>query len=157
MKPFKCEACDRTFGFKDGLHRHVAMVHFQARPFGCPFCSIKFKTKAHLSKHSLALHPEEHMRSSPNLRFVWKIRMTMFNKIFKILNNPHSAMFLFTPLMQRCRYWSNEVYKFWLIFFQTAILFYLDPYSKGKRGNLNFAISYYQWNVTTHFLLVLTW
>lgn len=59
LKPFKCSICGSTFGFKDGLERHIKMVHEQARPHICEHCSFKFKTKAHLKSHQLALHPEK--------------------------------------------------------------------------------------------------
>lgn len=49
-----------TFGFRDGLQRHMEMVHYQLRPYSCVHCGQKFKTKSHVLSHSFSLHPEKH-------------------------------------------------------------------------------------------------
>lgn len=59
-KPFRCDSCGISFGFRDGLQRHLTMVHEQVRPYACENCPLKFKTRAHLSKHLLAIHPERY-------------------------------------------------------------------------------------------------
>lgn len=64
LKPHKCDQCEASFGFKDGLRRHKQMIHDQTRPYPCSYCTMKFKTKAHVNKHSLAVHPEKHGGSS---------------------------------------------------------------------------------------------
>lgn len=57
-KPFSCESCGLSFGFRDGLQRHKEMVHSQLRPFICQFCEMKFKTKAHLTCHCFTIHAD---------------------------------------------------------------------------------------------------
>lgn len=59
--------CKKAFGFKDGLARHIRMVHQQDRPFQCPYCYQAFKTKSHLQTHCIGMHPESYRKDqAPN-------------------------------------------------------------------------------------------
>lgn len=56
MFPFHvaaCDQCHKVFAFRDGLVRHVRLVHDNVRDFHCqyPGCGQSFKQSAHLKKH----------------------------------------------------------------------------------------------------------
>nr|XP_061784580.1 zinc finger protein 135-like [Nerophis lumbriciformis] len=47
---FKCSLCDKTFGHKKNLGRHMR-YHTEEKPFMCAFCGKRFSQKAHLTGH----------------------------------------------------------------------------------------------------------
>eukprot|EP00171_Calliarthron_tuberculosum_P017718 IDg17718t1 len=69
LRPYACDMCDKKFGeksnltkqfaFRDGLMRHVRLVHMNERNFDCdvPGCSsFPFKQASHLKKHKISVH-----------------------------------------------------------------------------------------------------
>ena len=58
----QCTQCTAVFAFKDGLARHVKLVHDGVRQFRCkvPGCTFDaFKQAAHLKKNYSAVHKME--------------------------------------------------------------------------------------------------
>ncbi|CAB0030234.1 unnamed protein product, partial [Trichogramma brassicae] len=51
-KPFKCEICYQSFGYKARLNEHINSVHNQIKPFKCDTCHKLFSRKGNLSTHS---------------------------------------------------------------------------------------------------------
>lgn len=59
-RPHKCELCNLTFHYPDGLRRHHNSCHSatgaETRPFKCGVCGASFKHRHNLSKHENAAH-----------------------------------------------------------------------------------------------------
>ncbi|CAH1710771.1 unnamed protein product [Chironomus riparius] len=51
LRSYACKFCDKKFGKKSGLDRHVLTVHEQQRNFKCELCMKDFGEKAQLKKH----------------------------------------------------------------------------------------------------------
>lgn len=64
-KRFVCGKCTASFSFRDGLDRHVQMVHYDMRPYPCVYCSVAFKTMSHRNKHILSKHPQDPKHVNP--------------------------------------------------------------------------------------------
>ena len=50
-KPFKCEICQKKFGYKSTLDNHQRIVHDKNKLFKCEICQKKFGLKSNMSKH----------------------------------------------------------------------------------------------------------
>ncbi|KAE8417816.1 hypothetical protein BDV36DRAFT_169490 [Aspergillus pseudocaelatus] len=50
-KSYSCEFCDRPFGRKADLRRHVTSIHHGIRKFGCEDCGQRFSRQDTLSRH----------------------------------------------------------------------------------------------------------
>ncbi|KAE8333605.1 hypothetical protein BDV39DRAFT_64 [Aspergillus sergii] len=50
-KSYHCEFCDRPFGRKADLRRHVISIHHGIRKFGCEECGQRFSRQDTLSRH----------------------------------------------------------------------------------------------------------
>lgn len=55
LKPFQCEQCLASFGYKNHLKRHQ-IVHEKAKGFKCRVCDQVFKGQTQLSKHVQQIH-----------------------------------------------------------------------------------------------------
>lgn len=55
LKPFQCEQCLASFGYKNHLKRHQ-VVHERERGFKCRVCGQIFKGQTQLSRHIQQLH-----------------------------------------------------------------------------------------------------
>ena len=55
-KPYKCVSCEKCFGLKGNLDKHVNIVHENFRPYKCDFCVKIFGFKNDLKKHVIAIH-----------------------------------------------------------------------------------------------------
>jgi len=53
---FSCEQCDKTFGRKDSLKIHINTVHLKLKPFKCDHCNESFGETGTLQKHVNAVH-----------------------------------------------------------------------------------------------------
>jgi uncharacterized Zn-finger protein len=53
---FSCEQCDKTFGRKDSLKIHINTVHLKLKPFKCDRCNESFGETGTLQKHVNAVH-----------------------------------------------------------------------------------------------------
>ena len=64
-KPYKCEVCNISFAYKQGMKTHIEAVHEGIKFFNCKFCKLKTKSKADLETHMLSIHdgkkPECHI------------------------------------------------------------------------------------------------
>ncbi|VDL42075.1 unnamed protein product [Hymenolepis diminuta] len=76
LRPFKCEACERSFAQNHKLKDHIKRVHesknvaftssyltsllYLLRPFKCEVCEKYFSRKANLKSHIKTVHEESH-------------------------------------------------------------------------------------------------
>ena len=56
MTKFNCEHCDKTFGQKGNLKRHINTVHLKKRNFKCEHCNESFGLKHHMNTHINTVH-----------------------------------------------------------------------------------------------------
>ena len=56
VRPFKCDLCDKHFGFRWDLKRHNDSVHSSECPFLCELCGLVFKYKPSLLNHLAEIH-----------------------------------------------------------------------------------------------------
>lgn len=50
-KPYKCNMCSKTFGFRSMLKKHKTFVHSSERPYKCGYCMKGFKFMNLLKNH----------------------------------------------------------------------------------------------------------
>jgi len=50
-RPFKCDACSKTFRLNKQLNQHSMQVHMKLRPHKCDLCSKAFRFPTHLAEH----------------------------------------------------------------------------------------------------------
>ena len=55
-KPFKCEPCNTSFGFKSQLEVHITIVHESKKAFKCGLCNKEFAEKGNLKQHVDSIH-----------------------------------------------------------------------------------------------------
>ena len=56
-KKYPCEECNESFKFKNGLQKHVKIVHFRKKPFKCHICKgVGFRSKSGLNGHIIKFH-----------------------------------------------------------------------------------------------------
>ena len=56
-KKYPCEECNESFKFKNGLQKHVKIVHFRKKPFKCHICKgVGFRSKSGLNGHVIKFH-----------------------------------------------------------------------------------------------------
>jgi len=56
MKPFKCDHCNESFGEKSDLKRHINTVHLKLKPFKCDHCNESFGMKQQMKSHINVIH-----------------------------------------------------------------------------------------------------
>ena len=56
QKTYKCDNCEKSFGFKGTLFRHIKHVHEGERTYKCDYCSKKFPRKDDKEKHEKTIH-----------------------------------------------------------------------------------------------------
>ncbi|CDF36227.1 unnamed protein product [Chondrus crispus] len=61
LKPFQCDHCSQSFGYKNHLKRHQ-IIHQRGKDLKCRICSLQFKGQAQLTKHVQL----EHQQGSPD-------------------------------------------------------------------------------------------
>ena len=57
-RSFKCTYCEKAFGRREHLKRHVNSVH-EGTKFGCNYCIMTFSRKDYLKKHVSSVHPDK--------------------------------------------------------------------------------------------------
>ena len=69
---FKCSICDKVFGAKQTLERHLVSVHKydptklkekvdeKKKPFRCPICDKAFAAKQTLQRHVASIHKQDY-------------------------------------------------------------------------------------------------
>ncbi|CRL01019.1 CLUMA_CG014160, isoform A [Clunio marinus] len=55
-RPFKCELCNKSFAFKQGLDRHSVSHDYEAQPHPCQYCVLRFPSAARLQRHLSSEH-----------------------------------------------------------------------------------------------------
>lgn len=55
-KQFKCDYCEKSYGYKGQLQNHIMIVHEGKRPFECEICLKSFTSKHHLKAHISEVH-----------------------------------------------------------------------------------------------------
>jgi len=56
MAEFNCDHCDKTFGMKGNLKRHINTVHLKQRNFKCEHCDKAYGLKGDLNIHINTIH-----------------------------------------------------------------------------------------------------
>jgi len=56
MTEFNCEHCDKTFGRKNNLKRHINTIHLKQQNFKCEHCESAFGLKDNLNRHINTIH-----------------------------------------------------------------------------------------------------
>ena len=57
-KEHKCEICEKGFGRKDFLKRHILLIHLSPKKFNCQKCDQTFANKENLKRHFDSKHHE---------------------------------------------------------------------------------------------------
>ena len=52
----RCDICDKRFGRKEDLTRHIRSIHGPANNFECTICDRRFDTKLYLKAHCDNVH-----------------------------------------------------------------------------------------------------
>ena len=60
-KDHHCTRCEKKFGLKGDLQRHIATVHRKEKDHQCTWCDKKFGHKSHLNQHLAS-----HLKVNPN-------------------------------------------------------------------------------------------
>ena len=56
---FQCQYCEKSFGRKEHLKRHVDAVHEGIKNFSCEFCEMNFSRKDYLKRHVSSIHRDK--------------------------------------------------------------------------------------------------
>ena len=56
IRNFECQICNKSFGLKSDLNRHVKTVHENIKPFLFLICNESFRQKYNLPKHFKIVH-----------------------------------------------------------------------------------------------------
>ena len=51
-----CDICNKSFGTKTNLSRHVEKFHEGKRDFKCNLCDARFADNSRLNRHVTAVH-----------------------------------------------------------------------------------------------------
>lgn len=69
-RPYKCDQCDKRFGFRSMLKKHKIFVHSTDRPFKCGYCMKGFKFMNLLNNHvTIHTNHSKHICSTCNKNF----------------------------------------------------------------------------------------
>ena len=74
-KRFKCEFCNKMFGRKSGLIKHVR-IHTNEKPFDCNYCQAKFRSKPQLVSHE-RIHTNERPYECEGCQTRFKSKMVL--------------------------------------------------------------------------------
>ncbi|XP_014224890.1 zinc finger protein 578-like [Trichogramma pretiosum] len=56
IKPYKCEICNKSFGYQQSLKYHINAIHIRRKAFECDTCHKSFRGKAYLKAHINIVH-----------------------------------------------------------------------------------------------------
>ena len=68
IRNFECQICNKSFGLKSDLNRHVKTVHENIKPFLFLICNESFRQKYNLPKHFKIFHRPFRRRQSHHHR-----------------------------------------------------------------------------------------
>lgn len=51
MKPYKCDQCEKRYGYSQMLDMHKKFVHQGIRRYACKLCDKRFHLAANVKKH----------------------------------------------------------------------------------------------------------
>ncbi|KAM3181876.1 hypothetical protein ACTXT7_013490 [Hymenolepis weldensis] len=94
LKPFKCEICERCYSDRGYLENHVRFVHAKLRPFQCPECGKSFAYKEKLIDHVSSIHNELKPFHCPECNKSFSLKGNLNRHVDRIHKNSVSLQIL---------------------------------------------------------------
>lgn len=105
-KPYKCNLCSKTFGFRSMLKKHKTFVHSSERPFKCGYCMKGFKFMNLLKNHvTIHTNKSQHVCTYCNKIFstssTLKIHLKKCGSIIRVNDQPSSMIVMYSDAPQK--------------------------------------------------------